>query len=93
MAITDKIKHSKIPERFVFITSPFVYAWLFGFAFGPLNNNGAYGCAIETSKLHETIAYYDGCLGALILVPLLLGTSYLATGLYLRHNRKKKESK
>ena len=92
MAITNRKKHSKIPERFVFITSPILYLWLFGFAFGPMNNWGTYGCAVETNQIHETLAYYDGCVGALFLVPILLGTSYLATGLYLRRNRIKKDN-
>ena len=82
MAITNrKSRWSKIPERFIFVTTPILTLWLLfrSISIG-ISDSGSYD-------------FREGEIIGMFLFPILLGISYLAVGLVIRRNRLKKEKR
>ena len=87
MAVTNrKSRWSKIPERFIFITTPILTLWLIGESL--YFNSFPDVC---TSDICNSYEFREGEIIGMFLFPILLGISYLALGLLWRRNRIKKE--
>ena len=83
----NKKSRSKIPERFIFITTPFLTIWLFMRITADMMIENINCATLPVGTCDQSFAYHLGELTA----PFVLGFSYLLTGIFLRRDRIKKE--
>ena len=85
--MANKKSRSKIPERFIFITMPFLTIWLIMRITADTIIERINCATLPVGTCDQSSAYFLGELAT----PFVLGFSYLLTGIFLRRSRIKKE--